>query len=105
MSRIALVTNSVAALPQELVAQYGITLLPMQINFLDGNYEEGHDISTAEFYERLAQEEVIPSTSPPPVLRYLRLFRELAASHDTILSIHMASALTSSYRNAQLAAA
>jgi DegV family protein with EDD domain len=104
MSRIALVTNTIAALPPDLVARYGITILPMQINFLDGNYEEGVDIGEDEFYERLEREEVIPGTSAPTVARYLRAFQELAADHDTILSIHMSAALSDSNRNASTAA-
>jgi DegV family protein with EDD domain len=104
MSRIALVTNTVAALPPDLVARHSITILPMQINFLDGNYEEGIDIGEEEFYERLEREEVIPGTSAPTVARYLRAFQELAAEHDTILSIHMSAALSDSNRNAQAAA-
>jgi DegV family protein with EDD domain len=104
MSRIALVTNTIAALPSDLIARYGITILPMQINFLDGNYEEGVDIGEDEFYERLEREEVVPATSAPTVARYLRAFQELAADHDTILSIHMSAAFSDSNRNAQAAA-
>ena len=104
MPRIALVTNTIAALPPDLVARHNITILPMQINFLDGNYEEGTDIGEDEFYERLEREEVIPGTSAPTVARYLRTFQELAADHDTILSIHMSAALSDSNRNAQAAA-
>jgi DegV family protein with EDD domain len=104
MSRIALVTNTIAALPPDLVARHGITILPMLINFLDGAYEEGVDIDEVEFYERLEREVVVPATSAPTVSRYLRAFQELAAEHDTILSIPLSAALSDSNRNAQAAA-
>jgi DegV family protein with EDD domain len=104
MPGIALVTTSSAALPPELVAQYNITLAPLQINFLDGKYEESGGIGLDEFYRRLASEEVVPSTSPPSVPRFERIFRELAASHDTILVIHMSSQMSGSYANAVAAA-
>jgi DegV family protein with EDD domain len=100
MPRIALVTNAAAAIPPELVARYGITLMPMQIHFLDGRYEEGSEISNAEFYARLLREDVVPSTSPPSVGRYARVFQSLAAEHDVILSIHISQALSGSYHNA-----
>jgi len=100
MPRIALVTNTAAAVPPELVARYSITLVPMQINFLDGGYEEGSEITTEEFYERLLREDVVPSTSPPSVGRYVRAFQSLAAEHDLILSIHISQALSGSYHNA-----
>src|SRR5262245_7300525 len=104
MSRIALVTNTIAALPPDLIARHSITVLPTLINFLDGNYEEGVDISEDEFYERLEREEVVPATSAPTVSRYLHTFQGLAADHDAILSIHMSAALSDSNRNAQTAA-
>jgi len=100
MPGIALVTNTAAAVPPELIARYGITLVPMQINFLDGHYEEGNEITTEEFYVRLLREDVVPSTSPPSVGRYARAFHALAADHEIILSIHISQALSGSYHNA-----
>jgi DegV family protein with EDD domain len=104
MPRIALVTNTAAAIPPELVARYGITLVPMQINFLDGQYEEGGDISAEEFYARLLREDVVPSTSPPSAARYARAFHALSAEYDIVLSIHISQALSGSYHNALAAA-
>src|SRR5689334_21454422 len=104
MPRIALVTNNAAALPPDLVERYGITLVPMQINFLDGNYKEGTDIGMQEFYDRLEREDVIPSTSPPSVSRYVHTFRALAADHEVILSIHISGTLGAAYQNAEAAA-
>jgi fatty acid-binding protein DegV len=48
MPRITLVTTTAAAIPPELVARYGIALVPMQINFLDGQYEEGSKITNED---------------------------------------------------------
>lgn len=104
MPRIALVTNTAAGVPPEEIARYGITQVPMQINFLDGHYDESSGLSTEEFYARLLREEVVPSTSPPSVGRYARIFHTLAADHEIIVSIHISLALSGSYRNALAAA-
>lgn len=104
MPRIALVTHSNAAVPPELVAQHAITLVPMQLAFLNGSYAEGVDIDLAEFYQRLEEEEVVPATFPPSVPQYMRTFQALAADHDSILVIHISSALTQSLANATAAA-
>jgi DegV family protein with EDD domain len=100
MPTIALVTNTAAAVPPELIARYAITQVPMQITFLDGHYEEGSEITTDEFYARLLREDVVPSSSPPSVGRYVRTFHALAADHEIILSIHISQALSGSYHNA-----
>jgi DegV family protein with EDD domain len=77
-----------------------MTLMPMQIHFLDGRYEETNEISDKEFYARLLREDVVPSTSPPSVSKYARTFQSLAAEHDLILSVHISQALSGSYHNA-----
>lgn len=105
MSRIALVTNSASALPADLVERYNIVVVPMVLNFLDGNYEEGVDMSLSEFYSRLVREPVIPITSPPSAPKYARTFRSLAEqNYDAILSVHISSHLSASYQNAVEAA-
>ena len=51
--KIAVVTDSTAYLPQETVEKYNIKVVPIPF-IIDGQvYNEGEDISTAEFYEKL----------------------------------------------------
>ena len=57
---IRIVTDSTCDLPEEIVAEYGITVVPLYINFGDESYLDGVEIPRAEFYERL------PDCDPPP---------------------------------------
>lgn len=48
MSRVAIVTDSVACLPKELVKKYGIRVVPVHV-IIDGkSYRDGVDITPTE---------------------------------------------------------
>jgi len=48
--RVAIITDSSACIPAELVEKYGIELVPMNVILGDKTYRDGIDISPTEFY-------------------------------------------------------
>ena len=64
MKKVAIVTDSVACLPQELVQKYGISVVPVSLIFEDRVYRDGVDIKPTEFYELLRRAKKLPTTSP-----------------------------------------
>lgn len=93
--KIAVVTDSTAYLPQETVEKYNIKVVPIPF-IIDGQvYNEGEDISTAEFYEKLRTSETFPSTSQPAVGELIELYQSLGKEgYDTVISIHLASTIS-----------
>ncbi len=61
--KVAIITDSCADVPKELVKRYSIFVLPMQIVCEDGMYRDGVDIGAEEIYERLKRE--MPKSSTP----------------------------------------
>jgi fatty acid kinase fatty acid binding subunit len=103
--KLGIVTDSTSDLPQTLVEQHGIEVVP-SILILDGNeYADGWGISRPEFYKRLPGFKSLPTTAAPSIgeftLRYQRLFDQ---GCDHILSIHAAGSLTSIISAARQAA-
>jgi len=49
MARIAVVTDSVACVPQELVEKYNIHVVPFHVVWAGQDYRDGVDLSPAEF--------------------------------------------------------
>ncbi|KRM72639.1 DegV family protein [Lacticaseibacillus brantae] len=94
--KIAIVTDSSAYLSPEQVADNNIRVVPIPV-ILDGTvYDEGKDITTEEYYEKLKTAKTFPSTSQPPLGEMLKLYENLAnEGYDTILSIHLASTISS----------
>ncbi len=103
MSRIAIVTDSSAYLPADLVGRYGIHVMPLKVAFGQTVYRDCVDITEEEFYRKLAQARELPITSQPSAGDFLALYQEVARQAQGILSIHLSSALSGTYNSAMAA--
>ena len=55
MSNIALVTDSTANMPDELVKRYAVTVVPLYVPFGGKAQKDYVELPPAEFYTRLAE--------------------------------------------------
>jgi DegV family protein with EDD domain len=102
---IRVVTDSNCDLPKDLVAECGITVVPLYINVGTDSYLDGVDMSREEFYEGLPHFRSHPTTSAPSPGQVYQVYKRLAAEGAThILSIHIASSLSAVVNSARLAA-
>jgi len=102
---IKIVTDSTCDLPQEIVAQHGITVVPLYINFGRESYLDGVDLARETFYARLPDCDPPPTTAMPGPQMFLEVYERLAEEGATeILSIHISRALSAVVDTAQLAA-
>lgn len=91
---IAVVTDSTSDLPADIAAQHGISVVPLNVHIEDDTYLDGVTISADEMYRRLPDQDVIPTTSAPPVGTFIELYEQLGKTHDEIISIHLSSKLS-----------
>ncbi|MBC6940017.1 MAG: DegV family protein, partial [Anaerolineae bacterium] len=63
MSKTALVTDSTAWIPKDLLAQYNITVAPQVLIWGEETLNDGIDIQPTEFYSRIKTAKVMPTTS------------------------------------------
>jgi len=104
MSQVRIVTDSVSDLPTEFQEALDITVVPAVV-IIDGvSYRDRVELSSAEFYRRLAGSRKLPTTSQPPVADFEKVYRELAQETDEIISIHIPAALSGTIGSAQAAA-
>jgi DegV family protein with EDD domain len=102
---IRIVTDSTCDLPAEIVAEYGITVVPLYINFGDESYLDGVELSRVEFYERLPDCDPPPTTAIPGPQMFIQAYEQSAAEGATeILSIHISVSLSGTVNAARLAA-
>ena len=104
MGRTAIVVDSLADLPPDLLAKYDIHVVPIRIRFGQTEYADRVDMDTATFYRMLRQSVDFPKTSQPPPGDFSRLYKELLQSHDQIISLHISSALSGTHNSAVSAA-
>jgi len=100
MGKVAVVTDSSACVPKEVVKQYGIHILPLILLFEDRSYRDGVDITSQEFYELLKKAKKVPTTSSPSPGEYLEVFREVAKQASGILCITLPPHLSMSFDSA-----
>jgi len=94
MQKIAIITDSCADIPPELIKKYGIYILPLMIRTADAReYRDGVDITADQVYELLRSE--IPKTSLPSSDDALMLFYRLRDEGYThVIAIMLSSGLS-----------
>jgi DegV family protein with EDD domain len=102
---VAIVTDTTAALPPEIVERYKVPIIPQIINIGNESYREGIDIDTETFVRRLRTERVLPKTAAPPPHFFSELFQRLVPGGEPIVCLHPSCEVSGTVRSAQLAAA
>ncbi len=103
---IALVTDTPADIPEELLDKHGITAVSSFVRFGEEEFRDGKTITTSEFYERLERDkDVFPTTSQASAGDFQAEYERLLASHDSIVSIHISSTVSGTYSSAVSGAA
>jgi len=101
---IGLVTDSNAQLPADLRDRYHVRVVPITVVVDDQPFEEGVDITAAEFYERLAAGASVSTAAPSPGA-VLGVYEELASSGATeVLSVHIGSNTSATVNAVKVAA-
>jgi DegV family protein with EDD domain len=102
---IRIVTDSTCDLPEDIIAAYGISVVPLYINFGDQGYLDGIELSRKEFYTRLPDANPLPTTATPSPQKFAQVYEKLAAEGATeILSIHISISLSATVDQARLGA-
>lgn len=94
--KIALLVDSGTDVPAEIMSQYGMYMLPLQIIYKDRTYTDKVDITAEEIYQRLPQE--IPSTSLPDGETINKIFDRIKADgYEQVLAVTISSGLSGTY--------
>ncbi len=100
MAAVKIVTDSTADVPAALVRELDIEVVPLTVSFGDETYRAGIDITTEQFYRRLSLGGPPPTTIAPPTTLFEQTYRRLAQQYEAIVSIHLSSHLSATYKAA-----
>jgi DegV family protein with EDD domain len=96
LNDFALVTDSSCSLPQELVQEYSVAVVPIYIEWQGRFVRDGLDVGPDQVYDYLRMHpEAAVKTSTPSPAEFLAVYDRLLAEHEQVLSIHLAGTLTS----------
>ena len=91
MTRTVVVTDSSAYLPDKMVKQYGLHVVPLYVHFGEQTFRDRVDLTSAAFYEKLRDADSLPTTSQPSVGDFVELYRRLSQEAEGIVSVHISS--------------
>ncbi|WP_280769029.1 DegV family protein [Salipaludibacillus daqingensis] len=105
MSIVKIVTDSTADIPFDLQQELDISVVPLKVHFGEETFEDGVNLTSNEFYEKLGGADSIPTTSQPTPHQFETEYRQLFEANDSpdIISIHLSSKLSGTFQSAYIA--
>ena len=103
MGNVKIVTDSTADLPESLVEEFKISVVPLKVIFGNEIFREGIDIKNEEFYHKLTSCQQLPTTSQPSPGEFKQVYEELTNDGSSVISIHISSLLSGTYQSALMA--
>jgi fatty acid kinase fatty acid binding subunit len=105
MAPVAVVTDSTAYLPADLVEQHGIEVVPLYVVFGgDRTVPETEITDYPAFFEELRAAESLPTTSQPSVGDFVSVYEPLLAQGAEVVSLHISGSLSGTPEAARQAA-
>lgn len=100
---IKIITDSTADIPKDLVDKYGIIELPLTVHFGNEEFKDRVDITSEQFFEKLAASKNLPSTSQVTPQSFADVYKDELNKGNSIISIHISSDLSGTYQSAVIA--
>jgi len=103
MKTVAIVTDSTAYIPESMLTEYEITMVPLSVIFDNESYLEEKEIQADDFFEKVKKENILPKTSQPSIGSFVETYETLARTHDEIITITLSSGISGTYQSANSA--
>jgi len=97
--KVAVIVDAPAAVPQEVVDQYEIGIVPLHA-IVDGKDYPETEVDMDWMLQRLEQKGDVPTTSATSVGEFLVAYEKAAERAESIVSLHMTGKFTKTYENA-----
>lgn len=102
MEKIRIVTDSASDILKPFPEN--LTVLPITIRFGDQEYRDGVDLNHRQFYEKLLEDDVFPTTSLISPAAFGEVYRESAQRGETVIVITLSGKLSGTCQSAMVAA-
>ena len=97
---VKIITDSLSDITSDLAEEFGITVVPLTVLFGHEQYLDRVTITTDEFYKRLINDSVWPTTTQPTPKAFAEVYDGLLGETDEILVIDASSKLSGTYQSA-----
>ena len=103
MSKTAVVTDSTAYIPADLCKKLNITVVPLSVIWGDETYLDGVTIEPSEFYTRLKNSKIMPTTSQASPAAMHKAFAGLLEQGYDVMGIFISEKLSGTLDSARQA--
>lgn len=103
MEKIKIITDSTLDLPSDLIKEKDIEVLPLLINFGEESYLDGVEINTREMLDRIAKENILPTTAQVTPNRFEEVFKKYLDEGYKIVTLVLSSEMSGTYQSACIA--
>ncbi len=98
-----IITDSAADIKSEYLEKYNIESVPLSVIFGQEEYFDGVGLSNDEFYDRLVNGDIYPTTSCVSTKAFIESFERNLKEYDEIIYIGLSSELSATFQSAVLA--
>ncbi|MFC1946300.1 DegV family protein [Chloroflexota bacterium] len=100
---VAVITDSIACLPKELIEKHKIEIVPIRLTFKGEIYRDSVDITPSEAYEMLLKDPERFNTSPSSPGHFLEAYQKASERAQNIICITLSSKLSTGLDMARIA--
>lgn len=100
---IKIITDTTSDVPYEKQKELDIEILPLKVLFGEEEYIPNVNLTTAEFYEKLAQFEGLPKTQQISPAQFQEIFKKHLDAGDEVIGLFISSSLSGTYFSANIA--
>ena len=105
MNSVQIVTDSSCDLPEDLINQFGIGIVPLKIRFGQTEFVDRLELTTDQFWEKCRETDELPSTAAPAPGAFIAEFQRAADEGATgVVAIVLSGELSATIEAAQQAA-
>lgn len=100
---VKIVIDSTADISEQIKDRF--TVVPLSILFGDEEYVDGITISHEEFYQKLVESDVLPTTSQASPGQFMEVFSSLVEAGHDVVCLTVSGKLSGTAQSAAMAAA
>jgi len=102
---IGIITDSTCDIPEDLLEQYGIIVVPSVVIWGEEQYRDRVDLKSLDFYRRLKADPVLPHSSMPRIQDFEAAYESaIQRGADSLIVLTVSNAMSGTYQLAKTTA-
>ena len=87
IENVAITADSTCDLSPDLIARYGIRIIPLHVTMGEDTYTDGVDLSAPQIFDYVSKTGILPKTSAVSISEYAEVFSSLVSSGRQVRSL------------------